>query len=263
MNKLSHITLPEGGGVEQGLGYCTLCGGYGLFLSNDPLDFPCKRNSFICPTCGSLARNRHIAHTILSEFRHRANCASLAQFAPLLTGEIWIGCIKEAVSRILGLWPNVTRSEFIDGMRSGEIGPDGVMCQDIQETSFESDRFDLIITEDVLEHVPNPYRAFQEIRRILRPGGKHIFTIPIDWSVGESFRRASVEGGEIVHHHEPEIHGDPFRKDGVLAFYTFGTDVIERFCELTGPTRMIAAHGDQMMIKGFQIHNNWVFVSEK
>lgn len=249
--------------VEQGQGYCTLCGNYGVFLSYEPIDFPCKRNSFICQSCGSLARNRHVAHTILAEFQDRVNCESLSRFASLFDGDIWIGCIKEAVSRALGLSSNVTRSEFIDGMSSGEIREDGVMCQDVQRTSFDDERFDVIITEDVLEHVADPDRAFHEIGRILRPGGKHIFTIPIDWGSAISYRRASVVDGNLIHHHQPEIHGDPFRKDGVLAFYTFGVDVVERFCALTGPTRMLAAHGDQMMVKGFQIHNSWVFVSEK
>jgi SAM-dependent methyltransferase len=187
---------------------------------------------------------------------------SLHSFATKLGGNIWIGCVKEAVSKNLGDHPNVFRSEYIDGLASGDMHED-IQCQDIQATTFPDNFFDLIISEDVLEHVPDPAKAFREIHRILRPGGKHIFTIPIDWSAPESYARAIIQNGDIVHLHEPEIHGDPFRKDGVLAFYTFGRDVIDNFCTLTGPTRMFSAHGDRMFERGFLIYNSWVFVSEK
>ncbi len=248
--------------IEQGYGYCTVCGEHQLFLSYEPKDFPCKRNGFVCENCGAVGRNRHIAHTIVDVFRDRVDCSSLMEFAPKFDGDIWIGCVKEAVSRGLGDNPNVVRSEYIDGLASGE-SRNGVLCQDMQATTFADNQFDLIISEDVIEHVPNPAQAFREIRRILKPGGKHIFTIPIDWGTSRSYARAIVNDGVIHHIHPPEVHGDPFRPDGVLAFYTFGLDVIETFCSLTGPTRMLAAHGDRLFEKAFQIHNSWVFVSER
>jgi len=248
--------------TEYGFGYCTVCGKHGLFLSYEPIDAPCKRNGFICENCGSVGRNRHIAHTIINEFASAVNCDSLTSFGERFEGNIWIGCVKEAVSKSLGEHSNITKSEFIDGLNSGQV-QDGVLCQDIQQTTFPGDFFDLIISEDVLEHVPDPEKAFSEIRRVLRPGGKHIFTIPVVWEAEYSYARAVIENGEIKHLHEPEIHGDPFRPDGVLAFSTFGRDVVSRFCSITGPTRMLTAHGDRMLERGFFIYNNWVFVSEK
>lgn len=250
------------GCVEHGFGYCAVCGVSGLMVSYDPIDFPCKRNAFICQKCGSVGRNRHVAHAVLGEFRDRLDCSSLSTLAPAFGGNIWIGCVKEAVSMSLGVHPNVFRSEFIDGVAHGEMH-DGVQCQDIQATTFDDNFFDLIISEDVLEHVPDPGKAFSEIRRILRPGGKHVFTIPIDWSAEKSYQRAAIVDGELVHIHEPEVHGDPFRKEGVLAYYTFGRDVVDALCSITGPTKMLAAHGDRMLEKGFLIYNSWVFVSEK
>lgn len=248
--------------TEQGPGYCPVCGKYGIFLSYEPLNHPCKRNSFYCSICGSVARNRHVAYTILGEFRARADCSNLSEFAGQFDGNIWIGCVKEAVSKSLGPFSNVIRSEYIDGLSSGQTR-EGILCQDIQATTFDDNLFDLIITEDVLEHVPNPLAAFIEIKRILRPGGKHIFTIPVDWNCSISYARAVMQDDRITHLHPPEFHGDPFRPDGVLAYYTFGHDVIDRFCSLTGPTRLLAANGDRMMERGFQIFNNWVFVSDK
>jgi ubiquinone/menaquinone biosynthesis C-methylase UbiE len=50
---------------------------------------------------------------------------------------------------------------------------------DMQQLPYESDRFDLVIHSDTLEHVPGPVRALSECRRVLKPGGFCCFTIPI------------------------------------------------------------------------------------
>lgn len=44
--------------------------------------------------------------------------------------------------------------------------------------SVPADAFDVVIACDVLEHVPDDRAALRELRRILRPGGKAILTVP-------------------------------------------------------------------------------------
>jgi len=39
---------------------------------------------------------------------------------------------------------------------------------------FEDASFDVVIMEAVIEHVPDPYKAFTEVSRVLRPGGVFI-----------------------------------------------------------------------------------------
>lgn len=55
---------------------------------------------------------------------------------------------------------------------------------DIHEMPFESASFDVIWASNVLEHVFAPYIALMECRRVLRPFGLTLFTVP------------SFEGGE-------------------------------------------------------------------
>ncbi|MEA9598534.1 class I SAM-dependent methyltransferase [Polynucleobacter sp. AP-Sanab-80-C2] len=50
---------------------------------------------------------------------------------------------------------------------------------DMLDLDIQSESFDLIIHSDTLEHVENPERALAECLRILRMGGKCIFTVPI------------------------------------------------------------------------------------
>jgi ArsR family transcriptional regulator len=59
---------------------------------------------------------------------------------------------------------------------SGDIPTDNLTLQksDITETPFENNFFDIVFTNMVLHHIPDPRDAFGEINRILKPGGKWI-----------------------------------------------------------------------------------------
>jgi SAM-dependent methyltransferase len=67
--------------------------------------------------------------------------------------------------------------------------------------------FDLVITSDVFEHVFEPETAFREIHRVLKPGGLHIFTLPVAWPIPRaSVERAVMKNGEIEHLQPPRYH---------------------------------------------------------
>jgi glycosyltransferase involved in cell wall biosynthesis len=51
--------------------------------------------------------------------------------------------------------------------------------------SFEDNKFGCVICEHVLEHVENPARAIDEIKRVLKPNGLLILTAPFSWSIHE------------------------------------------------------------------------------
>lgn len=50
--------------------------------------------------------------------------------------------------------------------------------QDVQAMTFADCSFDAILCLEVLEHVPDPFAAAQEIVRVLRPGGRLFLTTP-------------------------------------------------------------------------------------
>lgn len=104
---------------------------------------------------------------------------------------------------------------------------DGVRNEDLQQLSFADASFDVVLSSDVLEHMPDPYQAHREIYRVLAPGGRHIFTVPYSGSAPLDDVRASLAEGEIVYRSEALYHGDPVRpSEGILVWTIFGLEML-------------------------------------
>jgi len=50
-----------------------------------------------------------------------------------------------------------------------------------ERTGLRDASFDLVLCTQVLEHVPRPLEALREVRRILKPGGRFLFSVPHVW----------------------------------------------------------------------------------
>src|SRR3989344_3433928 len=162
-------------------------------LGTDYVDYMIKRENVFCANCKSVSRMPLHAKTILRLFKFR----NVNQFVKFLeTNPSFI--IYEAARY------HIFRHEKIK--------------------SLKNYIFDLIITSEVLEHVAHLSRALNEIRRVLKPSGYHVFTIPIDYSLPKTQTRAVLlKNGRIKHILPPAIHGDDI-SSGSLAFRDFGLD---------------------------------------
>lgn len=109
---------------------------------------------------------------------------------------------------------------------------------DILKTDFKDASFDIVVSNDVLEHVPNLTQAMAETRRILRPGGACIATFPFAYGSAETIQRAVLRSdGQIQHLMEPpEYHGNPVDPQGSLVFQVPGWDILSR-CKSLGYRR--------------------------
>lgn len=97
--------------------------------------------------------------------------------------------------------------------------------------SFANESLDLIISNDVFEHVPNPPKAFAECFRVLKPGGVMLATIPFHRGKDLSVIRAKLADGKLEHILQPTFHGNPVSADGSLVFTDFGWDLLSAFKE--------------------------------
>lgn len=88
----------------------------------------------------------------------------------------------------------------------GAVGS-GPIHQDLQAMTFDDARFDLVIHSETLEHVLDPSRALAEARRVLRPGGRQVYTVPLLHDRATRRRAWLDDAGRLEHRMPPSFHG--------------------------------------------------------
>lgn len=197
------------------VGLCTVCGYRGLFYAFDQAQ-PDER--LMCPVCRSISRNRLLARQLLNRLGLHDCYAIRAAKRNLSTLRILDSAGNGPLSRVAGTLPLWTRGYY--GSDPAKT-PRGFRFTDLQDIRAKDDTYDIIITEDVLEHIPRPQQALNEISRVLKPGGFHLFTVPYD-PEGPMRTRAIEVDGVAVHHEEPAYHFDPDTRSPILVFTDFG-----------------------------------------
>jgi SAM-dependent methyltransferase len=125
-----------------------------------------------------------------------------------------------------GRFPRFLGSEYASTVTTrDDLYP--IPHEDLTCLTLRSDAFDLVTTNEVLEHVPSIDTALAEIVRILKPGGWHIGTHPFMFMNEKGVVRAENFGGEIKFLMEPEYHGNPVGSPS-LVFETPGWDILHR-----------------------------------
>ncbi|MEM1141458.1 MAG: methyltransferase domain-containing protein [Pseudomonadota bacterium] len=125
---------------------------------------------------------------------------------------------------------NLRTSEYLDGVESGsEV--DGVRCENVERLSLADASFDLCTSTEVFEHVEDDGAGFRELYRVLRPGGKTVFTVPLNLE-GPTIERAVRVDGKLIHRLPAEYHDDLLRgQNQVLAYRTYGRDIVQRLLD--------------------------------
>lgn len=181
------------------------------------------REGMVCQACGINARSRLLLLAASQRFPDAgARLALLEAFSPLA---------KAVAAR----WPATIVSEYMHA--GGEPGAtlertlaDGRSAsarhEDLMRLSHADGALDGIVHSDVLEHVADAAVALRECRRVLRPGGSAVFTMPwFPWEASTRVRGRLRADGSLEELLPPEYHGDGLRKEGVYTFYNFGADL--------------------------------------
>jgi SAM-dependent methyltransferase len=221
-------------------GRCNVCGRRTRFLYTDPALY---RESLTCVHCLTTSRYRSMARGLLEALRRRtgARADSLAGLPRRRPGpRVAVYDTQTPFDAGASAYPIPTlleRCEWIDlalstwkpALPRGHALGGSATNQDLERLTFADATFDIVLTSDVMEHVRLEDRAHREIRRVLKPGGLYLFTVP-------HFRdRTTLERVRVVDPSDPsrdvdldprEYHGDANSEDGrSLSYRSFGVDL--------------------------------------
>lgn len=219
---LLHLRPPRDRRGDE-YGVCAVCGAETRFVRNSWIlsrelrrawpDGFVERESMLCAECGASRRVRLLATALLSLYATHAR-----SIPELVAEEAFRGLDVAEVNAVGRMHPYLASHPRLTSVEYPE--------QDLQRLTWPDASFDLLLTSDTLEHVPDLDAALREIRRVLRPGGKHVFTVPVDPRLTATRARASL----------PEQHhgrgGGPYalvtRKVDYLAHWDVALDLPER-----------------------------------
>ena len=106
--------------------------------------------------------------------------------------------------------------------------------QDLCALSFSDASFDLVLCNELFEHVQDLDLAFREVARVLRPGGRLVATCPMAFGQEASIVKAlhNRETGTAELLADAEFHGDPIRPDqGALVYRIPGWEMLSQLRE--------------------------------
>ena len=205
-------------------GHCSICGNYQNFVRIARS----IRETYRCKTCKASLREREQAQSILSCFGH-LNANTLTDLAAN-EGFKWLAVYEPGTigpfRKVFRQLPNYHQSDYYADTDRSKATLE-FPHQSLEELSYPDQYFDLIITSDILEHVRNPMRAFAETYRVLKSGGYHVFTIPLQDPIPpKTISRVDVSGDIDVPLLPEHYHGNG--KGGrSLVYNDFGRDIIE------------------------------------
>ncbi len=247
-------------------GICPVCGNLTIFTHfSENL-----RESGLCKICQSNNRKRQMAFVLLEAIYEATGIkfTSIREFTAKASQSDKFSDFKIYNTETTGSIHNYLKdltgyiaSEYLGyEYKSGEV-INGLLHQNLMETSLEDSSLDLVMSGDVFEHIPDPYKAFAEVYRILKPGGRHIFTVPFYSDRYRDEVRATLsEDGTVNHLLPPIYHGDPIRSEGILVYVIFS---MEMLCKLSDIGYQVRMYNVRNHLKGILGSNSLVFDSIK
>jgi SAM-dependent methyltransferase len=204
-------------------GYCTICDRRTWFRETGPW----LRDQYLCVRCGSIPRFRALAKVLNDHFPEWRELR-IHESSPggASSDKIRAECRCYVASQFFA---DVPRGECKEGQRS----------ENLEALTFADESFDLVVTQDVFEHVLRPDRAFAEIARTLKPGGAHVYTVPY-YRGRKTVVRSEPDGNEGVRHlMKPDYHGNPIDAAGSLVIREWGDELCDFVYRSSGMTTTI------------------------
>lgn len=220
-------------------GRCNVCGWQGVFV----LKHRSIREGYACGQCRSSMRYRAQADVILALVDPAApDLATLVDSPRWHDLQVFEPGIVGPFRKFMKGKPNYRLSFYWEDVPPGE-SRDGVVCQDLTATTYADGSFDMVITSDIFEHVRKPFDGFREIRRILKPGGWHVWSVPaVEPLRAETRDRMDTSTDEDIPILPPVYHGSGVAGGRSVVYTDFGADIVEQLAAAGCPTRLWRYH---------------------
>jgi SAM-dependent methyltransferase len=191
---------------------CSICGYKGLFWAKGRQPVVIDGQ---CPSCRSVGRHRQHQLLVLRHPEWLDGCTVL-HFAPE-------PCFAERYAAQLAR----TGGTYV---RADYMPKNDEVVIDLQDIAFPDAKFDTVIVHNVLEHVPDDARALREIRRVLKPGGRALLSVPLFEAWDETYEDPAIdsEAGRDLHFNQKDhlrLYGRDFRDRLDRAGFDFTTYV--------------------------------------
>ena len=173
------------------------------------------RANALCPNCLALERHRLMWLYLQDKTNFFKEPADILHIAPEL-------CFIKRFKKIHG---NRYLTADIES-------PLADVKLDVLNIPFDSDTFDIVFCNHVMEHVSDDFKAMSEIFRVLRPGGWAIIQIPLFYPLKD----ATYEDETIV---EPKGREKAFGQSDHVRMY--GKD-----------------YSDRLRSQGFEVTEDWL-----
>jgi len=201
-------------------GYCPCCNKKVIFSSIDNW----LRDYFLCSNCFSIPRQRALMITNEKYYPNwrELNIHESSPSECSISMKLQSQCVKYVSSQY---YPEKPYGSIINGFRN----------EDLENQTFKNEIFDIVITQDVMEHIYQPDKAFKEIARTLKKGGAHIFTVPII----NKHKKTEVWATRGVNSEpefikNPEYHKNPVDPKGSPVTMHWGFDIVDFIKENSG-----------------------------
>ncbi len=164
---------------------CSVCGTYGILKAIDlgELDWR-QRGKTVwielhrCTSCTASWRYRLQAKVLIGHYGDgETSLAQLVEQPSFRALRLYEPGTGGPLRPFLSRHPHYECSDYV---AEAPLGAQlALRNENLCQLTYAASCFDVVLTSDVLEHVAEPWRALAELRRVLAPGGRHVFTLPV------------------------------------------------------------------------------------